>query len=263
MSKNLRKKYFTTGVLTLTLAAGAVLTPISVSANVHNSEEQLTQNTIEDVRVIYEDGNTFEYTYNEGGESFKVISSFNSNKTVIDNEVYKVLENGEYELVRETNLQVGEQSATLSTTENGKTKKVQAGEEYLSNTSNKSKTNIRPTIETNDISINSYQDLGPWTYSFTQSYREDIQGATADAIMATMIGIYSWPAGAAATFGTIARSANSNAFWIEDRVSYKYIAGTKLPRGERNEQRTYADQQKQHFLYGPQIIDTYTTGWAP
>lgn len=235
------------------------LFPFQGTASASNNLTPIHKDTESDFNIISDNLNSLEYTYEEDGEFYKVITKFNIDRTEIHNDVYMKNDSGNYEFVRKSDLIIKEDSAEATIVENEETKSFDLDVNML----NTQKEDIIKEKPSNIIGTYSYADLGPWTYSFSLNIRQDVKGMTRDLIVSTIIGIYYWPAGLAVGAASLIIGANSNAFWVNEKVYLKYIKGTKLPRGDRSVTRIYADKANKHFLKGPHTRDNYTRGWAP
>ncbi|WEG15182.1 hypothetical protein PQ478_11590 [Alkalihalophilus pseudofirmus] len=241
-------------VLSLLLTMGYVL-PMSVAADTNGQTVEI--DGAEAVQIIQEGEDLVQYTYVEDGDHYKVNMYLSEYDRVIHNEVFKQNEKGEYELIRTTEFITDREHTHITSVENGQTNSFTIDTPDVDDITKEAQT------EGLMFTTSNYADLGPWTYSFTSNYRQDIQGMARDAIAATLVGIYNWKAGAAITAAGIINAMNTDAFWVKDEVYYKYIKGTSLPRGERSKTTIYADKANQHYIEGPHYYDTYTTGWGP
>lgn len=245
------KKSLVASLLVFVLCLSSLTSGIANATPLEKSEE--------DFKIINESAEGVEYTYEEDGQSYKVIMKYNFDKSEIHNDVYVKNEDGKYEFARTSELIVKDDSALLTITEGEEVKKINVGNEKL----NAQKELI---IENENLSLftaSNYAQLGPWQYSFTTNIRQDIKGMTRDAIVSTIVGIYYWKVGAAIAAVSIIMGAVSDAFWIKEDTWYKRISGTTIPKGEWTVTKFYADKAHKHFLAGPENHIVYVKGWEP
>lgn len=211
--------------------------------------------------ILFESDRKVEYVYEENDEIYKVIATINFDKTSVHNDVYKKDENGIYQFVRTSDLNVTDNEATLTITEGEETKTFDVNSDKFSKKADLEAMISSGEFTPNSVTPNSNPPLDPWTYSFSMNYKENSKQLTIDAIASLLTLTYSYTWAIAIAAAALIRDLNTDSFWVHEDVYFKYIQGTMLARGQRSITNIYADKANNYFLHGPYVYDTYTPGW--
>lgn len=233
--------------------------PITERVSADTSSLTTSMNKDYNIELISESQNGIVYTFQEDHKEFKVVMTFNDDKTKFQNNVYEKNIDGKYEFARNSEVLNGNAKKATVTDKNGKTQTINLN-------GVDSPISIPNKIYSNSVGIKSfYSDLGPWTYHSTLFYRHDIKQMTVEVIITLIVGSVNSPAGIALTIYSYLRSTNADVFWVEELWHYKYIQGSNppLPRAEWIITNFYADRGKRFRISGGHFRFNYASGYAP
>lgn len=239
--------------------------------NTNSKVTQITNDKKSNLKVLNNSLSNTQYTYNQGGKSFKVIEHANDNCTIIDSTVYIKQDNDEYTLY----------SKIQTTIENGTITQKTTKDSVTTLESDKIDSLVKSNVNSNNSSLLFSQSnivapppeggstLTPWQYSghFTGSNRIFKYTLTS---VATVLGIViAGPIGGqggAILGGIVSNIASSiindqidTVYYAQD-VWYRYTtlpSGMKLPRAERTYTKFYSDRNRTQQIGSPVSYDHY------
>lgn len=249
-------------VTTITFSSGSVANASSES--VANVNEKNEIQSISDLKIIDDSLDNFEYTYEQEGEFYKVVEHIKSNSEV-ESQIFKKNKKGNYVLESEKLTVINDGQVKVETVEDNKTTIESFNLDNLEINSN------TPEVQTLAQELNKNSGivaaaanppLTDWTYSRTDKYSLKTIALTVAALAAVLANRVT--GGLAKDFLAVASvviSANLPSIYVSTKISYRYIKGTYLPRGEKSTKTVYSNSARTKKVGSSVTTIYYTPGW--
>ncbi|MEK3683499.1 hypothetical protein [Paenibacillus sp. FSL R10-2736] len=245
-----------TSLLFVSLSAGTGTT--YASSSIQDAENVAPSRS--NLQIINDNFDNYEYTFDENGESFKIIEQISTDLKEVHSQIYKKDNQGDYQLDENkiTNIKTDGTVEITTTT----------SDEQIINESFQLDLSSINVVSSNKndslLTVNANPSpLTGWQWSRTDQYSSQIYSLTIAAIIAAL-GAYI-PGATASFLAALANLIylnNVTTVYYTVYVYFKYIVGTSLPRAELDNTYVYSDKARTNLL-GTTSVETYTPGWGP
>jgi hypothetical protein len=252
-------KAFTAIVLSTSLLFVSLSGGTTYASSSTSDTETLTPSR-SNLQIINDNFDNYEYTFDENGESFKIIEQISSDLKEVHSQIYKKDNLGDYQLDENkiTNIKTDGTVEITTTTSDKHTLNESFQLDFANiNVVSSSKDDSSLTVNANPTPLTG------WQWSRTDQYSSQVYTLTIAAIIAAL-GAYI-PGATASFLAAVANLIflnNVTKVYYTVYVYFKFIVGTSLPRAELDNTYVYSDSARTNLL-GTTSVETYASGWGP
>lgn len=274
------------GVAT-TIGLSTILTNTVAFAETNQSSETKVSEAVQETRtnteIIKNKLGDIEYTYDENGNSYKVVEKANKDLTKGTVKTYEKDSDGNYVLITIAETEIDEDNINLKTTDvitnevSYETTSIDDIVEVTNTKNNIDMNNSDIEKDNNDSKMQKYSakkssstELTGWQYSATFGYNWKVAKYSVTVIsnvifskIAKLGGPFSGTAGVVIQgIANIIIAEKIPTYFEEVSVYYKYIKGTNLPRAERSYTNIYKDKSRNEKIGKTINYEYYVEGWS-